>query len=135
MLVADTSVWIDLLNGAENPASEALAEVLASGRPRLLMPDLVLFELLRGLSDERDLRRVRQLLAALPVVEVGGEAQVRRAAEHYRQLRRWGRTIRSSVDALVASWCIEHDHLLLHRDRDFEPYVLHFGLRPWLQPH
>lgn len=135
MLVVDSSVWIDHFKGIDNAPSLALAETLESGEGKLLMPDLILFEILRGFSLERDVREARRALASLPVVEIGGERNALLAAEHYRSLRRWGRTIRSSVDMLLASWCIEHDHLLLQRNRDFEPYAQHFGLRLWSSPH
>lgn len=135
MLVVDSSVWIDHFRGIDNAPSLALAETLAAGEGKLLMPDLILFEILRGFSLERDVREARRALAELPVAEIGGQANALRAAEHYRSLRRWGRTIRSSVDMLLASWCIEHDHLLLQRDRDFEPYAQHFGLRLWSVNH
>lgn len=135
MLVADSSVWIDHFRGVDNAPSLALAETLAGGEGKLLMPDLILFEILRGFSSEFDVREARRALSELPVTEIGGEANALRAAEHYRSLRRWGRTIHSSVDMLLASWCIEHDHLLLQRDRDFEPYAQHFGLRLWSVNH
>jgi predicted nucleic acid-binding protein len=50
------------------------------------------------------------------------------AAHHYRHLRRHGITIRKSADMIIATYCIIHDHRLLHMDRDFEPMVRHLGL-------
>ena len=38
-----------------------------------MMADLVLFEVLRGFRDEQDFNAARRTLAALPVVEIGGE--------------------------------------------------------------
>ena len=53
------------------------------------------------------------------------------AAEHYRILRGHGVTVRSPVDVLLASYCIEHDHALLHNDRDFDPMEALRGLKVW----
>lgn len=135
MLVVDSSVWIDHFNGVDSGPGRALSALLEHGDVELLIPDLVLFEVMRGFRYERDQRLARQAMAAYPTVGIGGEDNVMRAAAHYRQLRSWGRTVRSSVDMLVASWCISQDHLLLQRDRDFEPYAKHFGLRLWALAH
>lgn len=131
MLVADSSVWIDFFNGTANAASETLEGWLLQGDAQVLMPDLVLFEVMRGFRTEREMRDAARILAPMGAESIGGEAQVLRAAERYRSLRAAGWTVRSSVDALLASYCIDHDHILLHRDRDFLPYVERFGLRVW----
>jgi hypothetical protein len=70
------------------------------------MPDLVLFEVLRGFRHEQDFQAARRVLAALPVVEIGGEDGALRAAHHYRALRAAGVTVRSPIDVLLASFCI-----------------------------
>lgn len=131
MLVADSSVWIDFFNGIANEASDALDGWLLQGDAQVLMPDLVLFEVLRGFRAEREVRDALRLLMPLGVVPIGGEPEALRAAERYRGLRAAGWTVRSSVDTLLASYCIDHDHILLHRDRDFAPYVQRYGLRVW----
>ena len=131
MLVADSSVWIDHFKGVDSPARRALVGALLDGQAALFMPDLVLFEVMRGFRFENEMRRALAAFDRLPLVELGGHDNVLRAADHYRQLRRLGHTVRSSVDMLLASWCIAHDHFLLQNDRDFLPYTQHFGLRLW----
>jgi predicted nucleic acid-binding protein len=42
-----------------------------------------------------------------------------------------GITVRSGIDVLVATFCIEHDYRLLHRDRDFQAFEEQRGLRGW----
>ena len=42
-------------------------------------------------------------------------------------------TVRSAIDVLVASYCIENDYALLHRDRDFDAFEHLRGLRMWRQ--
>ena len=131
MLVADSSVWIDHFKGVDSPARRALVSTLLDGQVALLVPDLVLFEVMRGFRFENEMRRALAAFDQLPMVELGGHDNVLRAADHYRQLRRLGHTVRSSVDMLLASWCIGNDHLLLQGDRDFLPYAQHFGLQLW----
>ena len=133
MVVVDSGVWIDLLAGNDNSASDALSRLLHHGETELILPDLLLYELMRGFRLESDLRTARSLFAALPVAATGGAELALRAAEHYRHLRRLGITVRSALDTLIASFCIERGHALLHRDRDFDAYATHLGLQIW--PH
>ena len=39
--------------------------------------------------------------------------------------------MRSGIGVLVATFCLERDHVLLHRDRDFEAFEELRGLRGW----
>ena len=131
MILVDSSVWIDFFNGRRGAAVDRLSDLLVDGSAPLGMPDLVLFEVLRGFRDEQDYRAARRTLAALPVVQIGGEEQAQAAAMHYRVLRAAGITVRSPIDVLLASYCIEHDHALLHADRDFDALESLRGLKVW----
>lgn len=131
MILVDSSAWIDFFNGSDTPEAQRLAELLEDGAAPLGMADLVLFELLRGFRHPQDFLAARAALAALPVVEIGGERNAAAAAEHYRALRALGVTIASPVDVLLASYCIEHGHALLHSDRDFDALETLRGLRVW----
>lgn len=93
------------------------------------MCDRVLQEVLQGVRDDAEFRRVSARLAALPCYNLGGEALAVAAARNYRRLRRLGIPPRSATDVLIATFCIGEGHDLLHSDRDFEPFVRHLGLR------
>jgi predicted nucleic acid-binding protein len=131
VLVVDSSVWIDFFNDAGSPSSELLEQLLDRGEVRLVVPDLVLYEVLRGFRDERDHRQARQLMETLSIEQAGGTALALAAAQHYRSLRAHGITVRSAIDVLVATFCIENDYALLHRDRDFDAFEDLRGLRAW----
>jgi predicted nucleic acid-binding protein len=132
VLVVDSSVWIDYFRSAdENPAVELLDQLLDHGEVRLVVPDLVLFEVLRGFRHERDFRQARLLLETLDVESATDPALALAAAQHYRSLRAQGVTVRSAVDVLVATFCIERDYALLHCDRDFDAFESMRGLRTW----
>jgi predicted nucleic acid-binding protein len=130
MLVVDSSVWIDYFSGNENPARVTLRRLLYDGEVRVVVPDLVLFEVLRGFRLERELRRARALMEGLSIETVGGAAIALEAAQHYRGLRAVGLTVRSGIDVLIATFCIENDYALLHGDRDFDAFEQR-GLRAW----
>ena len=51
MLVVDSSVWIDFFNDVDHPSVEHLAQLLEVGDLPIVVPDLVLFEVLRGFRD------------------------------------------------------------------------------------
>lgn len=100
----------------------------AEGGSRVLVADLVLTEVLRGFSDDRAFGRARVSLLAFEQVALGGAETALAAADHFRALRRLGFTVRSTVDCLIAAWCIAHGVPLLHDDRDFVPFAAHCGL-------
>jgi predicted nucleic acid-binding protein len=129
VLVVDSSVWIDFFNDVDHPSVEHLARLLESGEVPIVVPDLVLFEVLRGFRDDRDHRRARLLLESLEIEPAAGASLALEAARHYRSLRAAGVTVRSAIDVLIATFCIERDYLLLHRDRDFDVFEQLRGLR------
>jgi predicted nucleic acid-binding protein len=51
------------------------------------------------------------------------------ATRNYRRLRRLGVTPRSATDVLIATFCAEEGHELLHNDRDFDLMAKHLGLK------
>jgi predicted nucleic acid-binding protein len=131
VLVVDSSVWIDFFNDAEHPASSMLNDLLDHGEVRIVVPDLVLFEVLRGFREEAAYRQAKRLMESLQVEDTASAGLVLIATQHYRSLRAQGITVRSAVDVLVASFCIENDYALLHRDRDFHAFEQLRGLRGW----
>lgn len=131
MLVVDSSVWIDYFAGNPSPARDTLRRLLNDGEVRLVVPDLVLFEVLRGFRLEREFRQARTLMESLSIEAVGGAEVALEAAQHYRSLRAMGVTVRSGVDVLIATFCIDRGYSLLHRDRDFDAFERVRGLRSW----
>jgi predicted nucleic acid-binding protein len=77
-------------------------------------------EVLQGFREEKAYRRARDAMLSFPIVEspLGSDVFLD-AVGLYRAARRGGRTIRSSVDCLIAACAIRHDLEVLHRDRDF----------------
>jgi predicted nucleic acid-binding protein len=131
MLVVDSSVWIDFFNARDTAARGELRRLLDDGQTRLVVPDLVLYEVLRGFRHERPMRQARQLLQTLSVESCCDADVALAAAEHYRHLRARGITVRSAIDVLIAAFCIERDYLLLHSDYDYAAIAMHRGLRVW----
>ena len=133
MILVDSSVWIDFFNGASNTAVDRLHVLLQDTSSTLATADLVVYEVLRGFRSSKLLVQAQALLTELTQVELGGLANALQAADDYRALRALGYSIRSPIDVLLASYCITHGHLLLHRDADFDVLQTLRGLQ--VLPH
>ena len=126
MIVVDSGVWIDFLNGRNTRPVAALK--LALGKDEILVGDLMLCEVLQGLENDRAAAQVEGLLRRFQIVPMVGEAIAVQAARNYRALRRQGVTVRKTIDLLIGTWCIENRRPLLHDDRDFRPMAQYLGL-------
>jgi predicted nucleic acid-binding protein len=60
---------------------------------------------------------------------MGGPEIAIAAARNHRALRARGVTPCSTIDTIIATFCITEGHDLLHCDRDFEPFERQLGLR------
>jgi predicted nucleic acid-binding protein len=126
MIVVDTSVWIDFLNGRNAPHVRKLRAVI--GRDEVIVGDLMLCEVLQGLDNEPSAQQVETLLRRFDIVPMAGERIAVAAAKNFRSLRRLGVTISKTIDLLIGTWCIENGAPLLHNDSDFRPMARHLGL-------
>jgi predicted nucleic acid-binding protein len=131
VIVVDSSVWIGFFRGEATPEVRGLFGLLDT--ETIILGDLVLYELLQGIRSQRDLVLVEDFLGVCEVVAMVGHRAARRAAANYRALRDRGVTVRKSIDVLIATWCLDNGAVLLHRDRDFDPFVAHLGLRVWIR--
>jgi predicted nucleic acid-binding protein len=126
MLVVDSTVWIDYFNGAETPQVEFLNRALE--RTPILVGDLILTEVLQGFRHEADFETARRLLTRFTQAQMVNPALAVQSARNYRLLRKKSNTVRKTIDNLIATYCIENDHELLHNDSDFDSYEKHLGL-------
>ena len=126
MVIVDTTVWIDYLRGTVNREVRWLDRELVS--QRLGLTDLILCEVLQDIRDPSSFDRVREDLMKFHVFETGGVELALAAAQNYRSLRRQGYTIRRTIDCLIATFCLQNGHSLLHRDRNFDAFEEGLGL-------
>ncbi len=127
MTIVDTSVWVDLLRGTETLQTVWLGSVLK--QKKLGLTDLIFCEVLQGIDNESDLQATERSLFRFEIFTTGGTALAAASAGHYQFLRRRGRTIRRTIDCLIATFCITEGHSLLHHDRDFDAFEEHLGLK------
>ena len=127
MVIVDTTVWIDYLANRRNPETEWLDRELV--RQRIGLTDLILCEILQGVRGDTVFQQVKNRMMKFEVLDAGGVELAVTSAENYRVLRATGVTVRKTIDCIIATFCIEEGHTLLHRDRDFEPFEKYFGLQ------
>lgn len=127
MILVDSSVWVDYFRGVAARETDRLDELL--GHETLIIGDLILTEVLQGFVREKDFNQARKLLSSLIQITIGGFDVAVHAARNHRALRKRGVSIRKTIDILIATRCIQDGYTLLHRDRDFHPFVSYLGLR------
>ncbi|MGH9896285.1 MAG: type II toxin-antitoxin system VapC family toxin [bacterium] len=126
MIIVDTTIWIDYFRGVATPQTDWLDAALI--RERLGVTDLILCEVLQGVRNEATFRSVQKELVKLEVFNAGGIELAVAAARNYRTLRQQGHTVRRTIDCLIATFCLQNGHALLHNDRDFDPFEQVLGL-------
>ena len=115
MTLLDSSIWIEVFR-KRTPL--ALTTVVDFEDVVTCLP--VVQEVLQGFGDERAFRLAREAMLSMPMVESPlSEGLFLEATSLYRAARKTGRTVRSSVDCLIAACALRHDLEVLHRDRDF----------------
>ena len=127
MVIVDSTVWIDYLNGTRTPQTEWLDRETTQQRLGLL--DIILCEVLQGLRHDRRFREVQSALLRFDVFATGGVELALATASNYRTLRQRGRIVRATIDAWIATFCLLHGHRLLHNDRDFDHFEQVLGLQ------
>jgi len=119
LYLIDTSVWIDSLRNVDNAPVRFFRALIANDAP-FGISGVIYQEVLQGARTDKDYARLRDHLGSLPFYPPRDErASFAAAAQLYRQCRRQGITIRSTIDCLIARIAIERDLTLVHNDRDF----------------
>jgi len=128
LILVDTSVWIDFLRGTESPERKTLHNLIAD-EADLAVTGIILTEILQGIRKERDLETTKEYLLEFPLITPSGISTYLEAAGIYRACRKKGRTIRKTIDCIIAAICLENDLTLLHKDRDFDRIAACTGLK------
>jgi predicted nucleic acid-binding protein len=115
VILVDSSVWIALFSKRPPFRIEELVDV---NDVVTCLP--IVQEVLQGVDDDYRFEDTRDILYDLRAIEdpLTGEL-FHEAILLFREARKKGVTVRSSVDCLIAACAIRHDATILHRDRDF----------------
>lgn len=127
MIVVDSSVWIGNLRNSDSAATRKLRDI--DDPDEIALGDVILLEVLQGARDEPHACRIERDLRQFTIVSMLDEGLAIKAAEHYRELRLRGITLRKTSALIIGTFCLELGHTLLHDNRDFLPMIEHLGLR------
>lgn len=119
MILVDTSVWIDYFNGIKNRETDLLDTLLTVSDEQPVLTGVILTEILQGVQDPERVSVMEKELTALPVLEPDTPATYLKSANLFRDCRKKGKTIRSTIDCLIAAIALEKNCAVLQRDRDF----------------
>jgi predicted nucleic acid-binding protein len=116
VILIDSSVWIALFSKRPPFRIEELVDV---NDVVTCLP--IVQEVLQGVDDDYRFEDTRDILYDLRAIDdpMTGEL-FHEAILLFREARKKGVTVRSSVDCLIAASAIRHGATVLHRDRDFD---------------
>jgi predicted nucleic acid-binding protein len=117
MLMLDTSVWIDLSRDISTPATQFALE--QDHAQRICLTECIYLEMMQGAKTEQAAKKLHSHLSKQAIYAPHGLDTYTHAAQLYRDARRMGLTVRSTIDCLIAAQAIENRCVLVHSDRDF----------------
>ncbi len=125
-VLVDTSAWVDYFNGFPSLERQAVAKLFSGGH-QIYTCGVVVAEVFQGFRKSKRVDRLSDLFRDLTLLEPAGIDFSFRTADLYRSLRQRGKTIRSTIDCMVAVLAEEHACAILARDRDMDT-ILESGL-------
>jgi predicted nucleic acid-binding protein len=130
VLLVDTSVWIDFLNGRSTPAVAYFRERLDAAEP-FALTNLIYLEVLQGVRSPDVAKKTAAYLARqFFLAPRRGLRTFDATAALYRRCRAAGVSVSSTIDCLIAQTALEYGVTLLHSDRDYERIA---GVEPKLK--
>lgn len=121
-ILVDSSVWVDFFNGHASLERQALRDLFDSDH-QICTCGVVVSEVFQGFRLVGTKVRLSELFLDLTFLEPSGIELYLRAADLYRALRQRGRTIRSTIDCLIAVIAEQNGCAVLARDRDLSMIV------------
>ncbi|HSW71119.1 MAG TPA: PIN domain nuclease [Gammaproteobacteria bacterium] len=119
MYLIDTSVWIDYFREEDNPAVNYFIKIIEEEIP-FGITSFIYQEILQGAASKKDFQMLIEYLETQrffhPKKPIHSYTD---AAKLHFNCREKGMTIRSTIDCLIAQIAIEHNLILVHKDKDF----------------
>lgn len=119
MILVDTSVWIDFFNGRDTPHRYLLHRLIEK-EEEICIAEIILTEILQGIRDDALYNITKNYLLEFHIIQPKGIESYISAAEIYRRCRKQGKTVRTTVDCIIAAIVKENNLILFHNDNDFE---------------
>jgi predicted nucleic acid-binding protein len=124
MVLVDSSVLIDFLNA--NRYKEEITKLIKN--KEMFTTEIIIMEVLQGIKEDKVYEKVKLFLESLPLLCVTYDDHIL-SANIYRKCRKKGKTIRKSIDCLIASIAIANNVVLFANDKDFTAVQACFPLK------
>jgi len=128
VIVVDSSVWIAKMRGANSEAAIKLDRIADRSANEICVGDIILLEVLQGARDEAHAASIEARLRTFRIESMLNPRLAAIGAGNLRRLRARGVTIRKTIDIIIATFCIDGGHQILHSDRDFDAIARHLPL-------
>lgn len=119
MVLVNTSVWIDFFNDYKSQESKTLANLIDK-EVEIATCGVIAAEFLQGIRHPKTLAKLEHHFIEMQWLVPQEPDTYLNAAYLYRKLRTRGKTIRSTIDCLIAQLAAENNTLLLSKDRDMQ---------------
>jgi len=119
MILVDTSVWIDFFRGDKSAHRETLHRLIEAEED-IAVTEIIVTEILQGIKSDKDFQTTKEYLLEFPVYRPKGIETYLEAARIFRDCRKKGKTVRKTIDCIIAVICLENNLTLLHKDSDFD---------------
>ena len=119
MILVDTSVLIGYFKDSDGAPYEKMDYVIDHDIPYGIC-NYVYLELLQGTRNDKEYNLLKEYLNTLPFYDLRyGKQSFENAALLYKNCRKKGITVRSTLDVIIAEIAIENNLYILHNDEDF----------------
>ena len=126
-VLVDSSVWIDFLRNNKTTQTDILTNLILC-RYDICICGFIFTEVLQGIRDENQhLKTKSEFLNLVYLSEDFSTFDL--ASSIYRELRKQGITIRSTIDCMIAAIVIQNDVYFLESDKDFALINEHYPLK------
>jgi predicted nucleic acid-binding protein len=119
VIVVDTSLWVEVLRGRVDAATDRLRSAIAADPGTIAITEPIAMELLAGAPDANALNQITALVASMPLLSVDPARDFSDAAALFRAARSAGLTVRSLMDCVIAAIALRHGATLWHRNADY----------------
>jgi predicted nucleic acid-binding protein len=117
VILIDTSIWIAVFRDRSGGVAQRLGDFVALRT--VATAAVIRCEVLQGALNDAEWNSVTRAFLSLEQLPIPDETWIDAARMSY-ELRRKGKTIRSTIDCCIAQLALNHKAELLHNDRDFE---------------
>lgn len=118
MILVDSCVWIDALQDKKTPEVLFLKHITTSLAADTCLSHIVYFEVLRGISSDRERKKVKNILCELQFLDYV-QSDFDELISIYRFCQSKGLTLSKLGDWLIFKTVLDHNVELLTSDKDF----------------